>query len=127
MCSSKTFHNLPSPKHNAKDLRSFLAEYRKVREQMQNLTTVDDPLVIRSTIVRKLSLPTYEAICDYHKRYNFSLEQMDNVLQYMIGKLEQASLALVSQTNVKSVRLNLRTQNRRVAIQLFLLFRQWWE
>ena len=45
------FHNLPSPKHNAKDLRSFLTEYRKVREQMWNLATVDDSLVIRSTIV----------------------------------------------------------------------------
>ena len=97
------FHNLHSPKHNAKDLRSFLTEYRKVREHMQNSTTVDDSLVVRSTIVRKLSLPTYEAICDYHKRYDFSLEQMDDALQYMIGKLEQASLALVSQTNVKSV------------------------
>ena len=53
------FHNLPSPKHNAKDLRSFLIEYRKVREQMRNLTTVDDSLVVRSTIMRKLSMPTY--------------------------------------------------------------------
>ena len=97
------FYNLPSPKHNVKDLHSFLTECRKVREQMQNLTTVDDSLVVRSTIVRKLSLPTYEVICDYHKRYDFSLEQMDDALQYMIGKLEQASLALVSQTNVKSV------------------------
>ena len=81
------FHNLPSPKHNANNLRSFLTEYRKVREQMRNLTTVDDSLVIRSTIVRKLSLPTYEAICDYHKHYDFSLEQMDDALQYMIDKL----------------------------------------
>ena len=97
------FHNLPSPKHNAKDLHSVLTEYRKVREQMRNLTTVDDSLVVRSTIVQKLSLPTYEAICDYHKRYDFSLEQMDDALQYMIFKLEPASLTLVSQTNVKSV------------------------
>ena len=44
------FHNLPSPKHNAKDLCSFLTEYRKVREQMRNLTTVDDSLVVRPTI-----------------------------------------------------------------------------
>ena len=82
------FHNLPSLKHNAKDLRSFLTEYRKVREQMRNLTTVDDSLVVRSTIVRKLSMPTYEAICDHHRSYDFSLEQMDVALQYMINKLE---------------------------------------
>ena len=47
------FHNLLSPKHNAKDLRSFLTEYRKVREQMQNLTTVDDSLVIRCQPMRQ--------------------------------------------------------------------------
>ena len=28
------FFNLPSPRHNAKELRRFLTEYRKVREQM---------------------------------------------------------------------------------------------
>ena len=50
------FHNLPSPKHNAKDLRSFLTEYRKVRDQMRNLTTVDNSLVVRFTIVRKLPI-----------------------------------------------------------------------
>ena len=70
---------------------------------MQNLTTVDDSLVIGSTNARKLSSPTYEAICVYHKRYDFSLEQVDDTLQYMIGKLKQASLALVGKTNVKSV------------------------
>ena len=32
------FHNLLSPKHNSKDLCSFLIEYRKVREQMRNIT-----------------------------------------------------------------------------------------
>ena len=48
-------------------------------------------------------MPTYEAICDYHKCYDFSLEQMDDALQCMIGKLEHASLALVAQTHVKSV------------------------
>ena len=97
------FHNLPSLKHNAKALRSSLTEYRKVREQMWSLTTVDDSLVVRSTIVQKLSLPTYEAICDYHRHYDFSLEQMDVALQYTINKLEQASLALVDKTNVISV------------------------
>ena len=107
------FHNLPSPKHYAKDLRSFLTEYRKVREQMQNLTTVDDSLVVSSTIVRKLAMPTYEAICDYHRSYDFNLEQMDVALQYMINKLEHASLALVSQTNVKSVEAKSSYQKRK--------------
>ena len=32
-----------------------------------------------------------------------SLEQMDDALQYMIGKLKHASLALAAQTHVKSV------------------------
>ena len=70
---------------------------------MVNLTTVDDSLVVRSTIIQKLSMPTYEAICDYHRSYAFSLKHMDVALQYMINKLEQASLALVDKTNVKSV------------------------
>ena len=32
------FHNLSSPKHNAKDLRSFLNGYRKVKKQIKGVT-----------------------------------------------------------------------------------------
>ena len=70
---------------------------------MRNITTVDDSVVVRSTIIRKLPMPTYEAICDYHRSYDFTLEQMDVALQYMIDKLEHASLAMGEKTNVKSV------------------------
>ena len=67
------------------------------------LNTVDDSLVVRSTVVRKLSMSTYEAICDYYRSYDFSLEQMEAGLLYMINKLEQAALALGDKTYVKSV------------------------
>ena len=70
---------------------------------MWNLTNVDDSAVVRSTIIRKLSMPTYEAICDYHRSYDFNLEQMDVALQYMIDKLEHASLAMGEKTNVKTI------------------------
>ena len=35
------FFNLPSPRHDAKELRSFLTEYRKVREQMRHVEDFD--------------------------------------------------------------------------------------
>ena len=31
------FHTLPTPKHNPKDLRNFLTEYRKVKTQLSHL------------------------------------------------------------------------------------------
>ena len=50
------FYNLPSPRHNAKELRSFLTEYRKVREQMRHVEDFDaSALTVRSVLVRKLS------------------------------------------------------------------------
>ena len=70
---------------------------------MRSITNVDDSVIFRSSIIRKLSMPTYEAICDYHRSYDFSLEQMDVTLQYMIDKLEHASLAMGKKTNVKFV------------------------
>ena len=33
----QNFFNLPSPRHNAKELREFLTEYRKIREQMRHV------------------------------------------------------------------------------------------
>ena len=31
------FHTLPAPKHNPKDLRNFLTEYRKVKTQLAHV------------------------------------------------------------------------------------------
>ena len=61
-------YNLPSPKRNAKELRSFLTEYRKVREQMRCVTNLKGTeLIVQSTPIRKLSMQTYEEICDYSR------------------------------------------------------------
>ena len=48
-------------------------------------------------------MPTYEAICDYNRTYDFTLEQMDIALKYMVDKFEHVSLAMGEKTNVKSV------------------------
>ena len=61
------FHTLPTPKHNPKDLRNFLTEYRKVKTQL--LHAVDfqqSELVIKSTLVRKLAFQTFDKICDLY-------------------------------------------------------------
>ena len=98
------FFNLPSPRHNAKELCSFLMEYHKVREQMRHVGDFDaSALTIRSVLVRKLSYQTFTEICDHVKDYNFSILDMDRALQYIIGNLEHAKLLLGDKTNVKSV------------------------
>ena len=46
------FHNLPSPKHNAKELRIFLTEYHKVKEQMHHVTDFEaSELEVRSYLI----------------------------------------------------------------------------
>ena len=98
------FYNLPSPKHNAKDLCSFLTEYQKVREQMRCITNLQESeLFMRSILIRKLSMQTYKEVCDYSRDYNFSLAQMDVALQYIVDKFEHATLVMGKRTNVKSV------------------------
>ena len=97
--------NLPTPCHNAKELRKFLTKYRKVREQMQHVEDLDaSVLTIRSVLLRKLSYQTYSEISDYVKNHNFSLQEMDSTLQYIIDKLEHAHLIMGDKTNVKVVR-----------------------
>ena len=97
------FFNLPSPHHNTKELRSFLTEYRKVREQMRHVEDFDaSSLTIRSVLIRKL-YQTFSEICDHVKNHNFSLQDMDSTLQNIIGKLEHANLVLGDKTNIKSV------------------------
>ena len=98
------FPNLPTPRHNAKELRKFLTEYRKVREQMRHVEDFDaSALTIRSVLLRKLSYQTYSEISGYVKNHNFSLQEMDSTLQYIIGKLEHAHLIMGDKTNVKVV------------------------
>ena len=98
------FFNLPTPRHNAKELRKFLTEYRKGREQMRHVEDFDaSALTIRSVLLRKLSYQTYSEISDYVKNHNFSLQEMDSTLQYIIGKLKHAHLIMGDKTNVKVV------------------------
>ena len=51
-------------------------------------------LTIRSVLIRKLSYQTYSEISDHVKNHNFSLQEMDSTLQYIIGRLEHAHLIL---------------------------------
>ena len=96
--------NLPSPKHNAKELRVFLTEYHKIREQMRHVTDFGvSELVIRSNLVCKLLVQTYEQISDHCKNYDFFLQEMESCLQYIINKLETTSLILGKETNARSV------------------------
>ena len=42
------FHSLPTPKHNSKDLRNFLTEYRKIKAQIRGVVDFDQTeLVIK--------------------------------------------------------------------------------
>ena len=60
-------------------------------------------LTIRSVLLHKLSYQTYSKISDHVKNHNFSLQEMDSTLQYIIGKLEHAYLIMGDKTNVKVV------------------------
>ena len=71
---------------------------------MQCVTNLQESeLVIRSTLVRKLSMQTYEEVCNYSRDYNFSLAQTDVALQYIVDKFEHATLVMGVRTSVKSV------------------------
>ena len=98
------FFNLPSPCHNAKELRKFLTEYRKIREQMRHIEDFHSSnLVIRSAVLRKLPYQTYSEISDHLKNHNFNLQEMDSTLQYMIGKMEHGRLIMGDKANVNAV------------------------
>ena len=60
-------------------------------------------LVDRSVLLRKLSYQTYSEISDHIKNHNFSLQEMDSTLQYIIGKLKHAYLIMGDKTSVKVV------------------------
>ena len=49
------FHAMSTPKHNCKDLRVFLTEYRKIKHQLSRVLDFQaSELVIKSVVVRKL-------------------------------------------------------------------------
>ena len=98
------FFNLPSPRHNVKELRKFLTEYCKIREQMRHIQDFhSSSLVIRSAVLRKLPYQTYSEISDHLKNHNFNLQEMDSTLQCMIGKMEHGRLIMGDKANVNAV------------------------
>ena len=98
------FHSLPTPKHNLKDLRNFLTEYRKIKTQLSHvLDFQQSELVIESILIQKLAFQTFDKICDIYVTHDFTLKQMETGIQHIIDKLEQASLALGERANVKQV------------------------
>ena len=107
------FHSLPTPKHNPKDLRNFLTEYRKVKTQLAHvLDFQQSELVIKSTLVRKLAFQTFDKICDLYVKHDFTHKQMEMGIQHIIDKLEQAMLALGEKANVKQVGVNSQQTNQ---------------
>ena len=106
------FHTLPTPKHNPKDLRNFLTEYRKVKTQLSVvLDFQQSELVIKSTLVHKLTFQTFDKICDLYVTHNFTLKQMETGIQHIIDKLEQANLVLGENSNVKQVGVSFQQPN----------------
>ena len=107
------FHSLPTPKHNPKDLRNFLTEYRKVKTQLAHvLDFQQSELVIKSTLVRKLAFQTFDKISDIYVIHDFTLKQMETGIQHIIDKLEQATLALGEKANVKQVGVSSQQTNQ---------------
>ena len=98
------FHTLPTPKPNPKNLRNFLTEYRKVKTQLSHAVDFQQSeLVIKLTLVRKLTFQTFDKICDLYVTHDFSLKQMETGIQHIIDKLKQATLPLGEKANVKQV------------------------
>ena len=100
------FHTMSTPKHNPKDLRVFLTEYRKIKHQLSRVLDFQaSELVIKSIVVRKLPFQTFDRICDIYVTHDFTLEQMETDIQHIVDKLEQAVLALVEGATIKQVGL----------------------
>ena len=107
------FHAMPTPKHNLKDLRVFLTEYRKIKHQLSRaLDFRQSELVIKSIVVRKLPFQTFDRICDIYVTHDFTLEQMETGIQHIVDKLEQAVLALAEGATIKQVGVNSPSQNQ---------------
>ena len=103
---------MSTPKHNSKDLRVFLTEYRKIKHQLTRIIDFQaNELVIKSVVVRKLPFQTFDRICDIYVTHNFTLEQMEAGVQHIVDKLEQAVLALAKGAVIKPVGVNSQSQN----------------
>ena len=107
------FHAMSTPKHNPKDLRVFLTEYRKIKHQLTRVLDFQaSELVIKSIVVRKLPFQTFDRICDIYVTHDFTLEQMETGIQHIVDKLEQAILALAEGATIKQVGVNSPSQNQ---------------
>ena len=110
------FHTLPTPKHNPKDLRVFLTEYRKIKAQLSHVLDFQaSKLVIKSTVIRKLTFQTFDRICDIHVTHDFTLKRLDQMetgIQHIVDKLEQAVLALAEGATIKQVGDNSQLPNQ---------------
>ena len=110
---TQKFHTMSTPKHNPKDLRVFLTEYRKIKHQLSRVLDFQaSELVIKSVVVHKLPFQTFDRICDIYVTYDFTLEQMETGIQHIVDKLEQAVLALAEGTTIKQVGVNSSSQNQ---------------
>ena len=107
------FHTMSTPKHNPKDLRVFLTEYRKTKHQLSRVLDFQaSELVIKSIVVRKLPFQVFDRICDIYVTHDFTLEQMETGIQHIVDKLEQAVLALAEGATIKQVGVNSPSQNQ---------------
>ena len=107
------FQTRPTPKHNPKDLRVFLTEYRKIETQLSRVLDFrQSELVIKSIVVRKLPFQTFDRICDIYVTHDFSLDQMETGIQHIVDKLEQAVLALAEGATIKQVGVNSPSQDQ---------------
>ena len=107
------FHMMSTPKHNPKDLRVFLTEYRKIKHQLTRvLDFQESELVIKSIVVHKLPFQTFDRICDIYVTHDFTLEQMETGIQHIVDKLEQAVLALAEGATIKQVGVNSPSRNQ---------------
>ena len=107
------FHTMPTPKHNPKDLRVFLTEYREIKHQLSRVLDFrQSQLVIKSIVVRKLPFQTFDRICDIYVTHDFTLNQMETGIQHIVDKLEQAVLALAEGATIKQVGVNSPSQNQ---------------
>ena len=107
------FHTMSTPKHNPKDLRVFLTEYRKIKHQLSRVLYFQaSELVIKSIVVRELPFQVFDRICDIYVTHDFPLERMETGIQHIVDKLEQAVLALAEGATIKQVGVNSPSQNQ---------------
>ena len=107
------FHTLPTTKHNSKDFRVFLTEYRKIRAQLSRVLDFQaSELVMKSTVIRKLTFQTFDWICDIYVTHDFTLDLMETGIQHIVDKLKQAVLSLAEGATIKQVGVNPPSQNQ---------------